>query len=331
MWMKRLISLIVLVLLALGFTAIRSGLANGPTPVARDTTSAGQESSNSMAVDSAGTDSMTVGASSANSVISDTLAVDSPAGDSLGRGEATAESLAQGPAIITLGELREVPNKAFGVGERLIFEISYGPIKAGTAVMEVKEVVPLNDRDCYHVISTARSNRFFSSFFKVEDRVESFFDARGLFTWRFEQHLREGEYRADRFAHYDQLAHTVTTNRGTMDIPPYVQDVLSTLYYVRTQHLEVGQVLYVTNHSGRKIYPLAVRVHRRELVKVPSGTFDCFVVEPMLKAGGLFKHEGRIWVWLTADQKKMPVLMKTKVIIGTIDAKLKSYKLGRIS
>jgi len=93
----------------------------------------------------------------------------------------------------------------------------------------------------------------------------------------------------------------------------------------------VGEVMYVDNHSGRKIYPLAVKVERREQVEVPAGTFDCFVVEPMLQAGGLFKHEGRIWVWLTADQKKMPVLMKTKVIIGTVDAKLAKYRPGKVS
>ena len=329
--MKRLIFLIMLVFLTLSSVAIRLGLSNGPTPAALDTFPTAQGSITSMVVDSTVSDSATVGAFDSNSVASDTLAVDSLVGDFLAQEDTTAESLPPHQAVISVNEMREVPNKAFGVGEQLIFEISYGPIKAGTAVMEVKDIIPLNGRDCYHVISTARSNKIFSSFYKVEDRVESFFDAQGLFTWRFVQHLREGTYRADRFAHYDQENHTVTTNRGTMDIPPYVQDVLSTMYYVRTQQLEVGQVLYVTNHSGRKIYPLAVKVHRREFVTVPSGTFDCFVVEPMLKAGGLFKHEGRIWVWLTADEKKMPVLMKTKVIIGTVDAKLKSYKLGRIS
>ena len=329
--MKRLIFLIMLVLLALSSVAIRPGLSNGPTPAAKDTCLIAQESITSMVVDSTGSDSVAVSPSSSNSVALDALAADSLVGDSPAQGDTTAQSLPAQRALITLNEMREVPNKAFGVGEQLVFEISYGPIKAGTAVMEVKEIIPLNGRDCYHAISTARSNKIFSSFYKVEDRVESFFDAKGLFTWKFVQHLREGTYRADRFAHYDQENHTVTTNRGTMDIPPYVQDVLSTMYYVRTQQLEVGQVLYVTNHSGRKIYPLAVKVHRREFVEVPSGTFDCFVVEPMLKAGGLFKHEGRIWVWLTADEKKMPVLMKTKVIIGTVDAKLKSYKLGRIS
>jgi hypothetical protein len=234
------------------------------------------------------------------------------------------------PAPIPLDQLRELENKAFGVGERLEFEISYGPIKAGSAVMEIKEIVNLRGRDCFRVISTAQSNRFFSAVYRVKDRVESFFDIAGLFPWKFTQKLQEGKHRADRWAHYDQVNHTVTTNRGTMDVPPYVQDVLSILYYVRTLPLEVGDTLYVDNHSGRKVYPLAVKVHSRERVEVPAGTFDCFVVEPMLKAGGLFKHEGRIWVWLTADRKKMPVLMKTKVIIGTVDAKLQRFRLGKV-
>jgi hypothetical protein len=241
------------------------------------------------------------------------------------------EPLTPVPDTISFEGFREIENNAFGLGEKLVFSISYGPINAGTAVMEISRIVQLNQRDCYHVISTAKSNKFFSSFFKVEDRVESFIDVKGIFSWKFEQHLREGHYRADRFADYDQIRHIATTNKGQMEVPPYVQDVLSALYYVRTQDLEVGRPLYVDNHSGRKLYPLEVKVHRRERVKVPAGSFDCFVVEPILKAGGMFKHKGRVWVWLTTDERKMPVLMKSKVIVGSIDAKLKSFKLGQIS
>lgn len=264
-----------------------------------------------------------------DSAASDVRAVDSSAVDALDQRDVPGETLLPKPEEIPLDELREIENRAFGVGEKLVFEISYGPIKAGTAVMEVKEIVELKGRDCYRVISTAKSNRFFSSFFRVEDRAESFIDVKGIFSWRFEKHLREGKYRADRFAEYDQVHHIVTTNKGQMEVPPYVQDVLSALYYVRTQELAVGQPLFVDNHSGRKLYPLKVKVHRREQVTVPAGTFDCFVTEPILKAGGVFKHKGRIWVWLTADEKRMPVLMKSKVIIGSIDAKLKSYRLGQ--
>jgi hypothetical protein len=243
---------------------------------------------------------------------------------------AAVDSATVKPPPIPLGQLRVVDNSAFGVGERLEFEISYGPINAGSAVMEVKEIVEVNGRESYRVISTAQSNRFFSAIYRVEDRVESFIDVMGLFPWKFRQKLQEGKHHADRWAIYDQINHIVTTNRGTLEVPPYVQDVLSILYYARAREMVVGETFYVDSHSGRKVYPLAVKVHRLERVKVPAGTFDCLVVEPMLKAGGLFKHEGRIWVWLTTDQVKLPVLMKTKVIIGTVDAKLKHYRLGKV-
>lgn len=319
--MRRIIFLNILALLAVSFLIFGSDFVADQAPTTADTSGPIWEASDSPAANSPAMDSLAI----------DSLGSDSQAAEPLVQEAGPRELSTYEPEADSSGGLREIANKAFGWGERLVFDISYGPINAGTAVMEVKEIVPLNGRDCYHVISTARSNKFFSAFYKVEDRVESFFDVRGLFTWKFVQHLREGKYRADRYAIYDQVNHTVTTNRGDMDIPPYVQDVLSTMYYVRTQPLEVGQVMFVDNHSGRKMYPLKVKVHRREQVKVPAGSFDCFVVEPMLKAGGLFKHEGRIWVWLTADERKLPVLMKSKVIIGSVDAKLKSYKLGKVS
>ena len=55
---------------------------------------------------------------------------------------------------------REVENRAFSTGEYLTFSLEYGPIKAGTAVMEVKDrLVVVDENPCYHVVSRARSNR----------------------------------------------------------------------------------------------------------------------------------------------------------------------------
>jgi len=309
--------------------------ANGPDPPARDTLraaaagrdSAAVEADDSAAVRTEGSDLFPAVDSLRITDARDSL---SAAGDSAAAGTTPADSAQRRAPPIPLDQLRVVENNSFGVGERLEFEISYGPINAGTAVMEVKEIVEVNGRDCYRVISTARSNRFFSAVYRVEDRVESFIDTRGLFPWKFRQKLQEGKHRADRWAVYDQINHTASTNRGDLDMPPYVQDVLSIMYYARTREMAVGETLYVDSHSGKKVYPLAVKILRRERVEVPAGDFDCLVVEPMLKAGGLFKHEGRIWVWLTDDSVRLPVLMKTKVIIGTVDAELKTYRLGKI-
>lgn len=227
---------------------------------------------------------------------------------------------------------RVVTNHAFGVGERLEFSVGYGMIKAGTAVMEIPEIVKFNGKKCYYIVSTAKSNKFFSVFFKVDDKVESFMDVHELYSHRFDKHLREGKFKADVSTIFDQENHLAIYNNSqdTFSVAAYVQDVLSAFYFVRTQDLKVGRSIFVDNHTDKKNYPLEVKVLRKERIKVPAGTFDCVVVEPILKASGIFKQKGRLTVWLTDDEIKMPVLMKSKVVIGSISTELINYRLGEV-
>ncbi len=225
---------------------------------------------------------------------------------------------------------RYIENVAFGVNEKFTYEINYGFINAGGATMEVARLIEYNGRPCYQTVTRAFSNSFFSNFFKVDDRVESIIDALGIFTWRFEKNLREGNYRSDRRYNFDQHQNIVFSDKDTVEVAPYVQDALSVLYFVRTQQLEVGKSVYVENFTDGKKYPLEVRVLRKEEVSVPAGTFDCVVVEPLLQSVGVFKHEGKLTVWLTDDRLKMPVRMKSKVLVGSIAAELSDFQLGDI-
>lgn len=225
---------------------------------------------------------------------------------------------------------RLVENVAWGVGERLEFDINYGFINAGTASMNVRRLIEYNGRPCYQLETTANSNSFFSTFYKVEDRVESIVDAIGIFSWRFEKNLREGGYRSDREYIFDQRHQLVYYEGDTIAIPPVAHDPLSVLYYVRTQELKVGQSIWVDNFTDGDKYLLEVKVLGRETIEVEAGVFDCIVVEPVTKSVGIFKHEGRLKVWLTDDRLKMPVLMKSKIVVGSITAELTNYRLGEI-
>ena len=82
---------------------------------------------------------------------------------------------------------RYIDNVAFGLGEHLKFDITYGFITAGYATMSVDKLIEFENRPCYRIVTTANSNSFFSSFYNVDDRVESIIDAIGLFSWRFEK------------------------------------------------------------------------------------------------------------------------------------------------
>lgn len=107
-------------------------------------------------------------------------------------------------------------------------------------------------------------------------------------------------------------------------------DALASLYYIRTLDLKVGNSVFINNYSDKKNYALEVKVLKKEKVKVPAGRFFCVVVEPILQASGIFKHEGKLKVWLTDDKYKIPVKMKSKVAVGSITTELKSYTLGKI-
>jgi hypothetical protein len=225
---------------------------------------------------------------------------------------------------------RFVENVAFGVNEKFTFDINYGFINAGVATMEVVRLIEYENRPCYQIVSRANSNKFFSTFYRVDDRVETIIDAVGVFSWQFEKKLREGGYRSNRKCHFDQRNHIVYYEEDTLAVPPFVQDALSVLYYIRTQKLEPGTSLYVDNFTDGRMYPLEVRILKRETVTVKAGTFDCIVAEPLLKTVGVFKHTGELKVWLTDDRLKMPVLMKSKILVGSITAELTDYQLGDI-
>jgi hypothetical protein len=211
------------------------------------------------------------------------------------------------------------------VGESLTFEIKYGFISAGTAMIGIPRVVSVRGYPCYHIVSLAESNSFFSVFFQVRDVVESYMDVRELVPLRFEKRLREGDFRDHDLVEFDHgrnVAVYPEQDGRAVPIAAGAQDILTSLYYVRMMDLRVGQSVYIDNHADTKNYPLEIKVLRKERVRVGAGRFDCVVVEPVMRTSGLFRHKGRLTVWLTDDERRMPVLMKSKVIIGAITAEL---------
>jgi hypothetical protein len=217
----------------------------------------------------------------------------------------------------------------FGPGESLRFSIEYGLIKAGTAWLEVEPMQVYKGRACYHLVSRAESNEFMSRIYKVRDRIDSLIDAEGLYSWRYKKRTREGSYARDYDIKYDPPTGKATYADGhEYDAEPWSKDALAAFYYVRHMPLEVGKDIEVTHHSDRRSNGILVKVHSRESVTVPAGTFDCFVIEPIMSEGGLFKSSGRMQIWVTADERRMPVLMKSKIPVGSIDAVLQDYKTG---
>jgi hypothetical protein len=187
----------------------------------------------------------------------------------------------------------------------------------------------ISGRDAYNITFDVNTVPSFDWIYKVRDHYETYMDIDGLFPWRFEQHIREGGFSRDFSAFFDQRNGKAKTSEGEYKIPKDVNDIVSAFYYTRTLNfskLKVGETIRLQNFYKDSVYALDVKYLGKERVSVTAGTFNCIIVEPIIVKGGLFKSEGSIYVWLSDDNLRIPVKVKTKIVIGSIDAVLTSYE-----
>lgn len=222
-------------------------------------------------------------------------------------------------------------------GEVLDFEISYGFMTAGNARMQV---VAKKDSTHLDLITTAWNNGFFESMYKVADTIRTLVHRQGLRPLYLRKINHEGSYHAATTIVFQKdlekifLSDTVFKEPGVIKrssdtVVTYdgeYHNILSSLYKVRMMYLQPGKSEYLLAVSGKKKYTLKVICHRRETVTVPAGTFPCLVVEPILQGDGIFQAKGSLTIWLSDDSRRIPVLMKSKIAVGSIRAELTHWK-----
>jgi hypothetical protein len=221
---------------------------------------------------------------------------------------------------------RKIENKAFKVGEKFTFAIECLGITGGIATIEVKELAKIDGKLTYHIVTTTKSLPVISMFYKVDDIVESYIDYYGIFSRKLVKSLREGNHVSDVTLIFNQEKNIVKEvekdKEKVYNIPEYCQDILSCFYYFRTQRIEAGKDIFIDVHADGKNHRLQVRIVKKEKIKIPLGKYEAFVIKPFMKFESIFKQEGDVTLWVSTDEKHLPLLMKSKVFIGSVNAKL---------
>ncbi len=224
---------------------------------------------------------------------------------------------------------RNFNKDAHRTGEKLTFNINYLAITAGEATMAVTEEFNYNNRLVQKILFEANSSRSYSWIYKVEDKYVSYLDKFGIYPWKFSKEINEGSFHTKEEVIFDHIKEEAREGEKITKIPPYTHDIISAFYFVRNNDLSnmrPGDIIKLSNYSSGKIHPLDVRFKGWQQIKVPAGIFNCVVLEPLVKAGGLFKDEGTLVIWLTNDELKIPVKVETKVVIGSINVELKKIE-----
>ncbi len=220
----------------------------------------------------------------------------------------------------------------FRPGEKLTFRVIYLAMPAGTVTLEVEETGELQGVAVYHFKATARSSAVFSLFYRVKDRLESFVDIKSLLPLRSEVHLREGRrYKKDEITIFDHSRNIAKAGDEEVAIPEDIRCYLSSFYYLRMQELGVGKSVFLNVNGGKKNYRVEVKVLRKEKVKKSGKSVETTVVQPLIedvKLGGILKEKGEMFIWLTDDEKKIPVFIEAKVAVGQLSFVLVEYEGG---
>jgi hypothetical protein len=220
----------------------------------------------------------------------------------------------------------------FGPGEAAQYRVSYGRIgRVGTGSMEITGVDTIRGSPAYHVKYQVRGGIPGA---RVQNEFDTWVDVGRFFSHRFVQDTREVGFTRKREREFfpRERRWTGHTNSrpesGTLptDVP---LDDISFIYYVRTLPLEVGREYTINRYWDDVGNPVRLRVLRRETVRVPAGTFQTVVVQPLIRTSGLFSEGGEAEVYFSDDNARVLVMLRAKLSIATLNLQLESYTPGR--
>lgn len=221
-----------------------------------------------------------------------------------------------------------VSASAFGIPETLRYDISWAGIKAGESVIEIRQA-----EEATLITVTTTSAQWVSVFYPVNDRVESRVlpgASPGTIGLPLTYHLKlkEGRHRKDKEVIFDAAKGKALyidhlgDERKEFDLPAAVFDPLSSFYQIRSMQLEVGKSAYIKIFDSKKVYDAEVQVLRKERIEGPDGEVDALVIKPIMKSEGIFYQKGEMLIWISDDDRRIPLRMKSKVKIGSVTATL---------
>ena len=231
---------------------------------------------------------------------------------------------------VTVAKEERVP---FSPGEKLTFQVRWAFIPAAEAVLEVYPIETLNGRKVYHFAATARTYPIVDLIYKVRARIDAYTDEKLTHSILYKE-TKEGKREKRVVVQFNwEEGEAQRSNfgekRAPIPVKPGTFDPLSVYYALRLHHLEEHMEIEKPLTDGKKWVLGRARVVKREKVTVLSGTYDTYLVEPRLEhVGGVFEKskDSKVQIWVTADARRIPVKIKSKVAVGSFVAELLSVE-----
>lgn len=219
----------------------------------------------------------------------------------------------------------------FGPGERLTYNVKIGIINSGSAHMEVLGIDSIREEPSYHLEMSLKGSLLFGAV-QVNDHYQSWLGTRSVSSHRYISDVNQLTY--SRYRNFEFRPEEMSweeTESGDMGrlATALPLDDISFLYFVRTLPLEIGQTYTLPRYFKKEGNPVVIKVEGKRVIEVPAGTFNTIVVRPIIKTRGLFSEGGEAELYLTDDDNKHLVYLRSKIpIVGSVTLHLESISEG---
>ncbi len=225
-----------------------------------------------------------------------------------------------------------IKNKSTQSGELLTYKVFYTLAGAYIGAGEVSfsnTVETYQNKAVYHITSVGKTYKSYDLFFKVRDVYESYIDTTSMLPMKFVRNVNERNNRIYNSVLFNHTIKKAVSTNGLFPIPPCLQDVLSAIYYARNidySQYKIGDKIPFALFLDDEVYTIFIRYLGKEKLKTKSGIYNTIKIKPLLIEGTLFKGGEKMMVWVTDDENKIPVLVETPILVGSIIVYLSAYK-----
>lgn len=231
----------------------------------------------------------------------------------------------------------------FMPGERLSFELKWGLIPAGEATLELLPVEMRDNQPVYHFVLTVKTNAFIDLFYTYRSRIDAYVDMGMKRSFDYREQTRKNRMSKEVVIEFDWLSNQArykqrlesvyeadAANRTTARVTPLLPgalDPLSAFYYARMQDLKVGIRIEHPVSDGIKCRVAHAEVIKKESIFINGKAYDTLLIQPDFRGvQPVFELLGGagIQVWVTADARRVPVKVASRIALGQFTGELTS-------
>jgi hypothetical protein len=223
----------------------------------------------------------------------------------------------------------------FYPGEKMTYRVRWAFVVAGEVTLEFLPHEKFEDVNSCHFLFTARTSKFVDIFYKVRDRIESYTDE-NITHSLFYKKRHDGKSKKEISVTFDWIENNARYSDGSVigepvSIMPNTFDPLSVFYAFRLYLKEGNNESNIHLTDGKRCIVGRANIIKRDKIRIAGNKYNTFLVEPeMENIGGVFEKSknAKLRIWVTDDELRIPVRIKSKIKVGSFVADLISYNSG---